>query len=383
MPEIRFENVCKEFAGHGKALGDGSFLFPDKKITALLGPSAAGKSTTLRLIAGLEQPTSGQLFFDDRPVRHVPPHKRSVGMVFPNPALFGFLTAEENARLAGPIQKVSGQVSAVSKDRELDDFQQLAAALEIGDAIGKYPHQMSSGEQQRVALLIAVLSNPEILLLDEPFRHLDLPVKQRLLTWMRQLQNASPKTVILVTHDPNEIISFADHVKVMCAGKIVQEGHPEELWQSPKHLFIARAIYFPIGNEFSGKFYSNGAESIFSNAFLKLALPLVASDGRIIEDLDIVMVCDPKSLTISSPNALDSNKTVSLGRNWIVTTVIHYPHSTLISLKHNGVDLRVELPDSSPGLDNLGSKCSVSLDVGRCHFFDSNTGLALTTNRIS
>ncbi len=216
---------------------DLSFSVEEGEIFALLGPSGCGKTTTLRIIAGFERPDTGTVTLEDRqlegPHTHVPPEQRGIGLVFQDQALFPHLTVFENVRFG--LKKMPREQR---KDR----------AMEVLDMVGlkrfaeRYPHELSGGQQQRVAVARAVAPKPGVILLDEPFSNLDAVLRQAMREDVRNLLQEAGMTAVMVTHDQEEALSFADRVAVMRGGQIEQIGTPESIYYRPRTLFVAQFL---------------------------------------------------------------------------------------------------------------------------------------------
>jgi spermidine/putrescine transport system ATP-binding protein len=199
---------------------------------SLLGPSGCGKTTTLRLIAGLEQPTGGRILLDGRDVAHTPPHKRNVNTVFQSYALFPFLTVEENVAFGLRYKDVT-KGEAKKKAAEALSLVQL-------EGFGKRrPNQLSGGQQQRVALARALVLNPAVLLLDEPLGALDAKLRKALQIELKALQEEVGITFIYVTHDQEEALTMSDRLAVMSNGRIEQIGSPAEVYEEPSSAYVA------------------------------------------------------------------------------------------------------------------------------------------------
>jgi spermidine/putrescine transport system ATP-binding protein len=199
---------------------------------SLLGPSGCGKTTTLRLIAGFEQPTEGQVILDGRDVAHTPPHKRNVHTVFQSYALFPFLTVEENVTFGLRYQNVT-KAEARKKAAE------ALALVQLDGYQKRRPGQLSGGQQQRVALARALVLNPAVLLLDEPLGALDAKLRKALQIELKALQEEVGITFIYVTHDQEEALTMSDRLAVMSSGRIEQIGSPAEVYEEPSTAYVA------------------------------------------------------------------------------------------------------------------------------------------------
>ncbi len=232
--QVRFEGVS--YVTRGKhILSDIHLAANSGKIACLLGPSGCGKTTLLRLAAGILRPTQGRILLDEfeiaGPARFVPPEKRNIGLVFQDFALFPHMTAEEN---------VAYGLYALERSEAL---RVAALALErvgLGHATKRYPTSLSGGEQQRVALARAIVPRPQVVLLDEPFSGLDQRLKESVREETLALLRETRATALLVTHDPDEALAFADTIHVMEAGRIAQSGLPDELIHRPNSRNVAR-----------------------------------------------------------------------------------------------------------------------------------------------
>jgi sulfate transport system ATP-binding protein len=227
---IHTESVTKAF-GSFAALTDVSVDIPSGRLTALLGPSGGGKSTLLRIIAGLERPDAGRVLVDGDDVTDVPVRRRGVGFVFQHYAAFTHLSVRENVAFG---LKVARRPKKEIRERvdELLDLVQLSGLAH------RYPSELSGGQRQRMALARALAVRPSILLLDEPFGALDAKVRQELRAWLRRLHDEVGATTVLVTHDQEEAMELADDIVLINGGRIEQTGSPTELYDHPANDFV-------------------------------------------------------------------------------------------------------------------------------------------------
>ena len=202
---------------------------------SILGPSGSGKTTTLRLIAGLEQPDQGKIFIQGRSMKDVSPHQRPVNMVFQSYALFPHMTVYQNVAFGLHMR---GHSKAEIESR----VEQTLALVKLTQKLHRYPTQLSGGEQQRVALARALVNRPAILLLDEPLGALDQQLRQEMQVELKQIQGKVKSTFVCVTHHQEEALMLSDRVAVMDHGKILQVGAPQEIYESPVSTFVARFI---------------------------------------------------------------------------------------------------------------------------------------------
>jgi sn-glycerol 3-phosphate transport system ATP-binding protein len=238
VARIGVENLVKAWGTDFRAVDDVSFEIGSAEFVALLGPSGCGKSTTLRLIAGLEQATSGRILIDGRDVAREPPSHRNLSLVFQSYALFPHLNAADNITFGLSVRGVP----RAERQRRLE---RTADLLGLSSLLERKPSQLSGGQQQRVALGRALISETPICLLDEPLSNLDAKLRAEMRNEIRTLQQRLGITMIFVTHDQTEAMSMADRVILMRNGKVEQSGSPDELYEKPASTFVAGFIGTP------------------------------------------------------------------------------------------------------------------------------------------
>ena len=231
---IEISHVSKQF-GDFKAVDDANFGIRQGEFFSMLGPSGCGKTTTLRMIAGFEQPTSGEVRLDGRDVSKVPPYKRNVNTVFQNYALFPHMTVFDNIAF-GPRSTKAPKGEIAGRVKEMLEIVHLA------DFAERRPTQLSGGQQQRVALARALVNYPSALLLDEPLGALDLKLRQTMQLELKRIQREVGITFVFVTHDQEEALTMSDRIAVMNAGRVEQIGTPEEIYHQPATVFVAGFI---------------------------------------------------------------------------------------------------------------------------------------------
>ena len=230
--DLRLENVTKSFADF-TAVDDLSLVVPRGSFFALLGPSGCGKTTTLRMVAGLEQPTSGRILIGDTDLTGSRPYERPVNTVFQSYALFPHLTVRDNVAFGPKRRGLKNAVQLADEALDLVQLPHLAA---------RKPAQLSGGQQQRVAVARALVNRPEVLLLDEPLGALDLKLRRQMQVELKRIQTEVGLTFIHVTHDQEEAMTMADTVAVMNHGRIEQMGAPEAMYDLPKTAFVANFV---------------------------------------------------------------------------------------------------------------------------------------------
>jgi putative spermidine/putrescine transport system ATP-binding protein len=227
---LRLERITHRF-GAVTAVDDVDLDIRAGELVALLGPSGCGKTTVLRVIAGFLAPSTGRVLVDGEPVGHLPPHRRGVGIVFQNYALFPHMTVAENVAYG---LEALGTPRAAARRRVAE----MLALVRMEDFAGRFPRQLSGGQQQRVALARALAVEPRILLLDEPFGALDRNLRLDMQIEIKRLQRHSGVTSVLVTHDQEEALSIADRIAVLNRGRLEQFGTPTETYDRPASLFV-------------------------------------------------------------------------------------------------------------------------------------------------
>lgn len=254
--KIVLEHLTKKFPNRNRkiredvvAVSDFTFEIPDGKLISLLGPSGCGKSTTLNMICGLEKPTSGKIFFGDDDVTELPPENRGVGMVFQSYALYPHLTVRQN--ITFPLENRKGK-DKLTKEQMNQKADEAAKLVQLGDYMDRRPSELSGGQQQRVAIARALVKMPKVLLLDEPLSNLDARLRIQTREEIRRIQKETGITTVFVTHDQEEAMSISDMCVVMKAGILQQIGKPQDVYDSPDNLFVAKFLGTPPINVFEG-----------------------------------------------------------------------------------------------------------------------------------
>ena len=243
--QITLEHLTKRF-GDTIAVNDLCVTLESGKLTALLGPSGCGKSTVLNMISGILPVSAGRVLFDEKDVTPLPPEKRGVGLVFQNYALYPHMTALQN--ICFPME-----IRHIPKKERLERARQLADMVHITPYLNRKPAQLSGGQQQRVAIARALVKMPRVLLLDEPLSNLDARLRLQTREEIRKIQKETGITTVFVTHDQEEAMSISDHIAVMREGVLMQNGRPQEVYDDPASLFVARFLGTPPINVFEGR----------------------------------------------------------------------------------------------------------------------------------
>ena len=232
------------------AVKDFTFVIPDGTLVALLGPSGCGKSTILNMICGLEKPTAGKIFFGNDEVTNISPELRGVGMVFQNYALYPHMTVYEN--IVFPLGNLKGS-EKLTKEQMKEKADKVAALVQVESLMGRKPGELSGGQQQRVAIARALIKNPKLLLMDEPLSNLDARLRLQTREEIRRIQRETGVTTVFVTHDQEEAMSISDMIVVMKDGELHQSGKPQEVYDDPANLFVAKFLGTPAINTFNGR----------------------------------------------------------------------------------------------------------------------------------
>ena len=272
--KIVLQNLTKIFPPRGKntsgevvAVNNFNFEIPDGKLIGLLGPSGCGKSTTLYMISGLQKPSSGKIFFGDDDVTELSTENRGIGLVFQNYALYPHLTVKQN--ILFPLQNLKGK-DKLDKNTMLDRAYEAAKLVQIEQLLDRKPSELSGGQQQRVAIARALVKMPRVLLLDEPLSNLDARLRLQTREEIRRIQKETGITTVFVTHDQEEAMSISDLIVVMKSGVVQQIGQPQDVYDDPANLFVAKFLGTPPINVFSGR-VSQGMLYIGTDAVMKVA----------------------------------------------------------------------------------------------------------------
>lgn len=254
--KVTLKNLTKEFPSRNKkdktpvvAVNNFDFEIPDGALIGLLGPSGCGKSTTLNLISGLLKPTNGKIYFGDTDVTDIPPESRGIGLVFQNYALYPHLTVLKN--ILFPLENLKGK-DKMNKAEMLQKAKNAAKLVQIETLLDRKPSELSGGQQQRVAIARALVKTPSVLLLDEPLSNLDARLRLTTREEIKRIQQETKITTVFVTHDQDEAMSISDLIVVMRDGFIEQIGKPQEVYDNPENLFVAKFLGTPAINVFDG-----------------------------------------------------------------------------------------------------------------------------------
>ncbi len=265
MSSVQLNNIVKRF-GTFTAVEETSLAIADGAFVTLLGPSGCGKTTTLRMIAGLLDPSEGEIIINGKRVNDVPIHKRNLGLVFQNYALFPHKTVAENVAFGLRYRNVSKSEIA----RRVQDALDL---VQLPQVAARYPKALSGGQQQRIALARAIVIEPDVLLLDEPLSALDANLREDMRVELKNIQARIGVTTVFVTHDQSEALAMSDQIVVMSDGRVEQVGAPEDVYNTPASEFVAR--FLGASNILDGRCLSRGADGAILEVpvFGKITVP--------------------------------------------------------------------------------------------------------------
>ena len=349
----RFPDRNKKTRGEITAVNDLTLEIPDGKLVGLLGPSGCGKSTTLNLICGLEKATEGTIFFGDRDVTALEPEHRGVGMVFQNYALCPHLTVRQNIQF--PLENLKGK-DKLTKEELKRRVDEAAKLVQIDELMERRPSELSGGQQQRVAIARALVKMPHVLLLDEPLSNLDARLRLQTREEIRRIQRETKITTIFVTHDQEEAMSICDLIAVMKDGILQQLGKPQDVYDFPSNLFVAKFLGTPPINVFHG-FVKDQTLFIGKNAVL-------ATPG--VSDQEVTAGIRPEGLIYrpDGPLSCHMNRIEVMGRDTSITA----SHPDCENPVIRAITNTDKLPD--PGARTV----SFSLKPGKVHLFQAETG---------
>ncbi|MBR4835415.1 MAG: ABC transporter ATP-binding protein [Clostridia bacterium] len=299
--KVELQNLTKIFPSRNKKSGEEviavnnfTFTIPDGKLVGLLGPSGCGKSTTLYMISGLQKPSGGKILFGEDDVTDLPAESRGVGLVFQNYALYPHMTVKQNIMF--PLENLKGP-DKMEKEQMIERAYEAARLVQIDELMDRKPSELSGGQQQRVAIARALVKMPRVLLLDEPLSNLDARLRLQTREEIRRIQRETKITTVFVTHDQEEAMSISDMIVVMKLGIVQQVGKPQEVYDNPTNLFVAKFLGTPPINVFNGK-VKGGKLYIGENAVL---------DVPGITDRDVFVGIRPEGFVVDPNGALTCN----------------------------------------------------------------------------
>ena len=363
MSEVVLSKVNKYYGEIHHAVKDVDLAIADEEFVALVGPSGCGKSTTLRMIAGLEDISTGEIRIGDRVVNALPPRDRDVAMVFQNYALYQHMSVYDNLAFGLRNKKVA-------EDKIKKEIDRAVGILGLNELLQRKPRQLSGGQQQRVALGRCIVRNPKVFLFDEPLSNLDAKLRTQMRLEIKRLRSRVPTTSVFVTHDQVEAMTLGDRVVVMMDGRVQQVGTPLDVYGNPANKFVAGFIGAPSMNFLSVKISEEGS-SLFAEApFLRLALP--SANNRALASWrgkNVFMGMRPEHLSLGNEI---SQCCFNAG-----VEVVEQLGSEII-LETSVGDARVTVARVDPQVPfTVGETFPLSVQPERLHFFDPITEVAI------
>ncbi len=346
MKSLYLNKISKSF-GKTEVLKNITLELQQDELLVVLGPSGCGKSTMLRLIAGLEDLSSGGIFLHDNRIDELEPKDRNVAMVFQNYSLYPHMTVEKN--LGFPL-KIAKEKKEIIKEK----VAATAETLGLTDKLSSKPSELSGGQRQRVALGRAIIRKPDIFLLDEPLSNLDADLRQRMRTEIVRIQKDLQTTTIHVTHDQAEALSMADRILLLNEGEIIQLGTPEELYKKPNSLFAATFIGFPKMNIINAK--------IENNYLMPFGIPI--ESFYIEEGSDLQVGIRPEDISLHHDGQYQAK----------VTASEYFGEQYIITLDYNNIELKVS---GCQHHKNISEAVAFSVNKSSMHFFNKQTGMRI------
>ncbi|MBC7223929.1 MAG: ABC transporter ATP-binding protein [Anaerolineae bacterium] len=360
MAKIAVRNLCKRY-GDVQALQGLSFACTEGQFFCLLGPAGAGKTTTIKIIAGIEMPDEGDVFVGDQCVTDVPPWDRDIAVAFETYALYPQRTVRENLSFPLRAPKRKEKLSEEEIERRVVE---VANLLGIGELLDRLPRQLSGGQRQRVALGRALVRKPAAYLLDEPIAHLDAKLRHRMRGELKRIQRELGVTTIYTTPDQLEALSLADYMAVINEGKVEQVGTPAEVYGSPANVFVARFVGDPPMNILHASL--DGQDLLVEGA---LRLPLPAPMGQALAEKangkQVLFGIRPKDLRVVSPGSDEAQ--------WqgVVEHVQVLGETSVLTVSGERIGLRVKT--ATEGAPGRGEGVGIVFDLTSAHFFDAAT----------
>ncbi|MBR71451.1 MAG: sugar ABC transporter ATP-binding protein [Rhodospirillaceae bacterium] len=362
MSNIKLEiiNLRKEY-GDLVAVDDLSLSVEQGETMALLGPSGCGKSTTLNMIVGLEQPTSGDILIDGKSVINTPSGKRNVGLVFQDYAVFTNMTVEKNLAYGLRVRKEP-------KDKIASEVLRVADFMCLSDKIDRKPSELSASELQRVAIGRTLVTNPDILLLDEPLSNLEADDRNRMRRELRSIQAETGQTVIYVTHDQIEALSLAHRIAVMNFGHLMQYDTAENVYQHPQNKFVGSFLGNPPMNFVKGVLRKEGDRIFIQNGDSSLPVPTDIG-SKIENNSGLIAGFRPETLTVTS-NEEDFSFSAE------VLAVEPQGPESVVTAKFGDTQVKVVVPSESESATD-GNKLNLMPNFDLLALFDPDSGMRL------
>ena len=343
---VKFDKVDKSYDGKVLVVKDLNLDIAEGEFITMLGPSGSGKTTCLMMLAGFETPTNGEIYLDANPISNIPPHKRGIGMVFQNYALFPHMTVYENLAFPLKVRKISKE----DIDKKVD---KALSMVSLSGFENRMPAQLSGGQQQRVAVARALVFDPTVVLMDEPLGALDKNLRESMQYEIKHIHENIGVTVVYVTHDQSEALTMSNRIAVFYDGKVQQLSSPDKLYEEPVNSFVAEFI--GENNTFAGEvinFQKDQCKVKLSNGSEIIANPIsVKSNGE-----RTTVSLRPERALINTKNKMDNNF-----KGKIEEVIYHGDHTRVrIDLLGNK-EFILKIPNSSANMEiKMGNQISVS-----------------------
>jgi ABC-type sugar transport system ATPase subunit len=378
MAEVVLECVSKTYPNGVRAVRDLSLTIADGELIVLVGPSGCGKTTTLRLIAGLETPTSGTIRIDGRVVNGEPPHRRDVAMVFQRPALYPHLNVRKNLGFGLALR--DGGWPWASRARLAERRERVARTaqlLELSDLLDRRPNELSGGQQQRAALGRALVREPAVFLLDEPLSNLDARLRMEMRRELLLLHRRLAATMVYVTHDQEESMTLGDRVVLLDKGVVQQADRPQTIYDRPMSRQVAAFVGWPPMNFLEGRLVDEEGRLCLKRGAMALPLAERQEEWQTFVGREVVLGIRPEQVRISATGFLRSPLTAE------VRLVERIGAFALATLRYGEWTVTARLEGTSPAPE--GSQAAVEFVLVQAHLFDAETGrgLSSTASRVA
>ncbi len=357
MSKVILKKVNKIYENNVKVVKDNSLEIFDKEFMVLVGPSGCGKSTTLRMIAGLEEITSGEIYIGDRVVNDVLPKDRNIAMVFQNYALYPHMTVFQNLSYGLKLRKTP-------KDEINRRVKNAADILGLEDLLDRKPKALSGGQRQRVAVGRAIVRQPEVFLFDEPLSNLDAKLRVQMRSEISKLHKRLKTTIIYVTHDQVEAMTMGDRITVLNDGDIQQVDTPLNLYDNPRNKFVAGFIGSPAMNFFNGKIIKRNGKLTFASENINLEI------GKDRENLlreyvakELILGVRPENFEIANQGHIDAKVDIIEPMGSEIYVYFSVSNSKFVAKFNERIDFK------------LDQKVMLNIKDNQFHFFDKDTEL--------